>query len=162
MEEVDNIELRSEKVRHIIGCIPPVLVHSGIGIIATIIFLLLLAACLIPYPETIQTPVEVVRMTRGGGGKARILLPYARVAKVKLGMRVEMQMEGYDAHTYGYVEGRVTQIHRTVLPGDSFAADIVFRRPERFTIVEKQRGTASICLFEGSIVKRMQRTDIYR
>lgn len=54
METTDNthdkIELRSEKVRKLIGEIPPSLVRWGTAII-TIVFLALLAAvCLLPYP----------------------------------------------------------------------------------------------------------------
>ena len=45
-----NIDLRSEKVRRLIGEIPPRLVRGGI-IVMLIIFLALLAAiCLLPYP----------------------------------------------------------------------------------------------------------------
>ena len=45
-----NIELRSEKVRKLLGDIPPSLVRWG-TVIITVIFLALLATvCLIPYP----------------------------------------------------------------------------------------------------------------
>ena len=46
----DKIELRSEKVRKLIGEIPPSLVRWG-TVIITIVFIALLAAvCLLPYP----------------------------------------------------------------------------------------------------------------
>ncbi len=46
----EKIELRSEKVRHLISEIPPALVRWGIAIIAIITAALLLAVCLLPYP----------------------------------------------------------------------------------------------------------------
>lgn len=46
----DKIELRSEKVRKLIGEIPPSLVRWGTAIIALIIIALLAAVCLLPYP----------------------------------------------------------------------------------------------------------------
>ena len=46
----DNIELRSEKVRQLIGEIPPSLVGWGRAIIAIIFIALIAAACLLPYP----------------------------------------------------------------------------------------------------------------
>lgn len=46
----DRIELRSEKVRKLIGTIPPTLVYSGIAIITIIFVMLILAVLLIPYP----------------------------------------------------------------------------------------------------------------
>lgn len=46
----DKIELRSEKVRKLIGEIPPSLVRWGTAIIALIVAALLMAVCLLPYP----------------------------------------------------------------------------------------------------------------
>lgn len=46
----DRIELRSEKVRKILGDIPPSLIRWG-TVILTVVFLGLLAiVCLLPYP----------------------------------------------------------------------------------------------------------------
>lgn len=49
-EEKQRIELRSEKVRNIIGEIPPALVRWGIAVIAIVVIMLLLAVLCIPYP----------------------------------------------------------------------------------------------------------------
>jgi len=46
----DIIELRSEKVRKLIGEIPPSLVRWGTAIIAIVFIALLAAVCLLPYP----------------------------------------------------------------------------------------------------------------
>lgn len=46
----DKIELRSEKVRQLIGEIPPSLVRWGIAIIAIVFIALIAAVCLLPYP----------------------------------------------------------------------------------------------------------------
>ena len=46
----DNIELRSEKVRNLIGEIPPSLVRWGTAVIVLIFLLLLTALCFLPYP----------------------------------------------------------------------------------------------------------------
>ena len=46
----DRIELRSEKVRKLIGEIPPSLVRWGTAIIAIVFSALLAAVCLLPYP----------------------------------------------------------------------------------------------------------------
>lgn len=45
-----NIELRSEKVRKLIGEIPPALVRWGTVIIVAIFLTLLLVVCFMPYP----------------------------------------------------------------------------------------------------------------
>ena len=46
----DRIELRSEKVRNIIGTIPPTLLRWSIAIFVIIIVILILVVFLIPYP----------------------------------------------------------------------------------------------------------------
>lgn len=46
----DRIELRSEKVRKLIGEIPPSLVRWGYAIIIAVLLSLILAAATIPYP----------------------------------------------------------------------------------------------------------------
>ncbi|MDE6077197.1 MAG: hypothetical protein K2G29_05640 [Muribaculaceae bacterium] len=46
----DNIELRSEKVRKLIGEIPPSLVRWGTAIIAILFLALLAAVYFLPYP----------------------------------------------------------------------------------------------------------------
>lgn len=45
----DRIELRSEKVRNIIGTIPPALVRWGIVVITIILVILMLVVLLVPY-----------------------------------------------------------------------------------------------------------------
>lgn len=46
----DNIEARSEKVRQLLGEIPPSLVRWGTAIIAVVFIALVAAVCLLPYP----------------------------------------------------------------------------------------------------------------
>ncbi len=43
-------DVRSEKVRNILGEIPPLLVRCGIFIIVAIFVVLILVVCLMPYP----------------------------------------------------------------------------------------------------------------
>lgn len=46
----NDIELRSEKVRELLGEIPPALVRWGTVLIVAIFLILLLAVCFMPYP----------------------------------------------------------------------------------------------------------------
>ncbi|AUI45552.1 hypothetical protein DW785_04335 [Bacteroides xylanisolvens] len=46
----DQVELRSEKVRNIIGTIPPALVRWGIAVITIIFVILMLVFLGVPYP----------------------------------------------------------------------------------------------------------------
>ena len=48
----DDIELRSEKVRDLLGEIPPSLVRRGTVIIVVIFLALILVVCFVPYPHS--------------------------------------------------------------------------------------------------------------
>lgn len=48
----DDCEMRSEKVRKIMGEIPPALVRWGMVIIILIFIILLVAICILPSPYT--------------------------------------------------------------------------------------------------------------
>ena len=47
-----DIELHSEKVRNLLGEIPPALVRWGTVIIVAIFLILLLVLCFVPYPHS--------------------------------------------------------------------------------------------------------------
>ena len=59
-ESDDNIELRSEKVRNVIGKVPPRLVSLGTVIITIIVLALAVAFYKTPYPISIEANGEVI------------------------------------------------------------------------------------------------------
>lgn len=50
MDKEPKIELRSEKVRKLLGEIPPALVRWGSVILVALFLILLLMVCFMPYP----------------------------------------------------------------------------------------------------------------
>lgn len=58
-EKNKNIELRSEKVRNIVGKVPPLLLRTGIAVISIILISLLITAYFIPYREYRTVEVEL-------------------------------------------------------------------------------------------------------
>ena len=69
--ETDNIELRSEKVRHIIGQVPPALVRTGTMVITLVVIALAVAFYIIRYPITIEAQGKVTR-----NDSVELLVPY--------------------------------------------------------------------------------------
>ena len=61
-KEFDNIELRSEKVRSVIGKVPPRLVSLGTVVITIIVLALAVAFYKIPYPISIKANGEVINL----------------------------------------------------------------------------------------------------
>ena len=58
MAEDRNIELRSEKVRNIVGKIPPAVDRYGITVIGLVLVVALVVSMLIPYKETVSFGVR--------------------------------------------------------------------------------------------------------
>ena len=69
--DIDNIELRSEKVRHIIGQVPPALVRTGTMVITLVVIALAIAFYTIRYPITIEAQGKVTR-----SDSVELLVPY--------------------------------------------------------------------------------------
>ena len=67
----DNIELRSEKVRNVIGKVPPRLVGLGTVVITIIVLALAVAFYKIPYPISIEANGEVVNQRM-----VQVFVPY--------------------------------------------------------------------------------------
>ena len=150
---VDNkIELRSEKVRHIIGEIPSRIVRYGITVITFVILGLLIGAYFIPYPETISAKVQMTNAYQGA-----ITIPYKYVNTIARGMTANIEFESYDAETYGVANGVITATSPTSL---QTAEGSVFTVQVRITdckykLVSGMTGTASILVSNESILQRI-------
>ena len=60
-QNIENIELRSKKVRKIIGQVPPIIIRIGITITAIIVAALIAATAMIHYPkDSNSTLMEII------------------------------------------------------------------------------------------------------
>ena len=147
-----KIELRSEKVRHIIGEIPSGIVRYGITIITIVILGLLAGAYFIPYPETISTRIEIADRRQG-----TVAIPYQYVNTVKKGMNVSIELEGYDTEMYGVTNGTITAISSTpqhTTNGNIFVAKVNVKNC-KYNIEGGMAGTASILVSNESMLQRI-------
>ena len=150
----DKIELRSEKVRHIIGEIPSKIVRYGIMIITIVILGLLAGAYFIPYPETISAKVQMTNARQG-----TIAVPYKYVNTLARGMTVNIEVEGYGAETYGAVNGMITATMHTprqTAAGNVFTAQVRITDC-KYNLISGMTGTASILVSNESILQRIVR-----
>ena len=150
----DKIELRSEKVRHIIGEIPSKIVRYGIMIITVVILGLLAGAYFIPYPETISAKVQMTNARQG-----TIAVPYKYVNTLARGMTVNIEFEGYDAETYGVANGVITATSHIPLQtaeGNVFTAQVRITDC-KYNLISGMTGTASILVSNESILQRIVR-----
>ena len=150
----DKIELRSEKVRHIIGEIPSRIVRYGITIITIVILGLLVGAYFIPYPEIISAKVQMTNARQG-----TIAVPYKYVNTLARGMTVNIEVEGYDAETYGAANGMITATSHTprqTAEGSVFMAQVRITDC-RYKMIKGMMGTASILVSNESVLQRIGR-----
>ena len=148
----NKIELRSEKVRYIIGEIPSKIVRYGITIITIVILGLLAGAYFTPYPETISAKVQMINARQG-----TIDIPYKYVNTLARGMTVNIEIEGYDAETYGAANGMITATSHTprqTAEGSVFTAQVMITDC-RYKIIKGMTGTASILVSNESVLRRI-------
>ena len=89
--ETDNIELRSEKVRHIIGQVPPALVRIGTMVITLVVIALALAFYTIRYPITIEAQGKVT-----SNDSVELLVPYKYLYLFDEPRTARLTLEGQD------------------------------------------------------------------
>ena len=95
--ELDNIELRSEKVRNVISKVPPRLVSLGTVIITVIVLALAVAFYKIPYPISIETNGEVVNHRT-----VQVFVPYKCLYLFNEPRTAHISFEGYDNISYQF------------------------------------------------------------
>ena len=149
-----KIELRSEKIRHIIGEIPSRIVRYGITIITIVLLVLLVGAYFIPYPETISARIEMTNRQQG-----TVDIPYKYVNTVKKGKNVSIELEGYNTEMYGAANGMITATMHTprqTAAGNVFTAQVKVTDC-KYKIISGMTGTASILVSNESVLQRIGR-----
>ena len=158
MENKKDIELRSERVRKIIGQLPPALIRFGMEIITGIIVFLLIVAFFVPYPNTVDggiillnvSPVEVVVEAK---------LPYAYISQIKIGMEGKVELEGYSGKDYGFLHSSVCSISPKVITIDRYNYFSVNLKLDYVPVMQKgMKGKVSILLSRTTLLEYM----IYR
>ncbi len=96
-KESDNIELRSEKVRNVIGKVPPRLVSLGTVIITIIVLALAVAFYKTPYPISIEANGEVINQRT-----IQVFVPYKYLYLFNEQRTAHVSFEGYDNISYQF------------------------------------------------------------
>ena len=90
-ENKDNIELRSEKIRNIIGQIPPKIIRVGITVIFFVVVGLLTGSYFFKYNYTIDTSATIYQ--RNDTIFVKIIIPANEINKVKKGHQVILNFD---------------------------------------------------------------------
>ena len=157
MSDIDNIELRSEKTRQIIGMVPSGIVRYGTLIITIIITVLLAVSYFVPYPENLQANATVV-VDADGKLNVCAYIPYSHINTIHEGMNAEIEFEGYPSADYGYVSATISHIDKTVhnINGQNFCV-LYMSIPENnnVTMLSGMKGTANILTSDKGIFQKI-------
>ena len=124
--ESDNIELRSEKVRNIIGKVPPRLVTFGTVVFTIIVIALAVAFYKIPYPISIEANGEVVNQRT-----VQVFVPYKYLYLFDEPRTALVSFEGNDNASYNcYIISHTAKlIHKE--DGNYFVATATIKTKEQ-------------------------------
>ncbi|WP_304721946.1 hypothetical protein [uncultured Alistipes sp.] len=105
MDERTNIELRSEKVRSIVGKMPPFLLRMGISIIAGVILVVLGLLYYIPYQQTITIPVKISFYNEDSTSHAESHIPLQEVRSIQIEQNATITIQSLQGNynIYGQV-----------------------------------------------------------
>ena len=153
MAEQDQFELRSEKVQHLIGAMPPALLRSGIGLVFMLMMLLILSTYIIPYPETMKMDITVKENPNAVGEIcAEALVSDVYRNRIVKEMVVRIALDGSVKNEHGSVEGAVIDVEsRIVTYRDKKYFIIRMSLPDTDRLQVGMRGTASISLTDNTI-----------
>lgn len=157
MADIDNIELRSEKTRQIIGMVPSGIVRYGTLIITIIIAILLAVSYFVPYPENLQTNATVV-VDADGRLNVCAYIPYSHINTIHEGMCVEIEFEGYPSADYGYVSTTISHIDKNVhnINGQNcFKVDLNIQTNNTIILFEGMNGSANILISDKSVLQKL-------
>ncbi|WP_421920336.1 HlyD family efflux transporter periplasmic adaptor subunit [Marinifilum sp.] len=108
-EKKENIELRSEKVRNIIGQIPSWIIRSGITVIFVVVIFLLTGSYFFHYPDKVEGKAYL-QIDSIGLFFAKVNVPYRCIGKIAEGQNVNVELEGYPVNKFGLLKGNITKI----------------------------------------------------
>jgi len=158
---MDSIELRSEKVRSIIGKIPSIVVRSGIGILFVVFILLFIGSYFFPYTETIQVSAQIIPL-EDSTYSAKVEVPIALQSKIEQGLSVMIEIEGYSKNKYGQLSGCIDQTepihvtrgeHKYLVVNINLNNDLRLSSGKIITYYPSMQGEAIILLKKERLLK---------
>jgi hypothetical protein len=164
MDDKKDIELRSEKVRNIVGQIPPILLRRGITIISFILLSLFVSAYFIPYPETIHLDIQLQDVSNSEKIKGTAHCSPLIKSKLKEEQTISLELSGYPASIFGLIEGQILIINpipeSDISDQPLFKIEISFPRELKTSYNKiipyfpQMKGTGTILLSNETILKR--------
>lgn len=157
MDEIDNIEIRSEKTRKIIDMNPSVIIRYGTLIITIIMTALFCGSYLFPFPENLQTDATVI-IDSDGEMKVCTYIPYSYLNTIHEFMTAQIEFEGYPSSDYGYASAIIYHIEQDVynINGQNyFVAYMNISESDGIIITPKMNGRGNLLISNKTILQQI-------
>lgn len=143
---MDNIELRSEKTKKMIGAVPSTIVRWGTLIISLIVIGLLTVVYFVPYPENIKVDIIVQ--------ENRILayIPYDYINAIEKGMQAQIEFDDYAE------KATITQINKKAVKQGNMNYFTAVLMPDEDSFGELNvggKGKANILVVNQTILQKV-------
>lgn len=144
----DNVALRSEKIRSIIGKIPPLIIRIGISVFVAIFLLLLFVAYFIPFNYPIKAKAVLTKNANNTNNTTYVInIPAKKIDDIKCGQNILFTPKQENYLPEFRIKTKVQQIDSTIyfIESEPFlkivgTCDI----PNQFKIINKQEVQATI------------------
>lgn len=165
---MDSIELRSEKVRNIIGKVPPRLIRSGTLILFIVFLLLLIGSYFFPYSETIVVPVQIeesqtqITHITSKSYIAVAFVPIDIQSKVAVRQKLVIEIEGYNKNTHGQLMSEVySRTNKPIVKGNkkyilfylSLQNGLITNNGTSISFYNNMQGAATITLKRERLIR---------
>ena len=135
MEREDNIELRSEKVRNIIGQIPPRVIRWGITVIFFVVLGLLIGSYFFRYDYIIKTTATLY--SHNDTTFVSVKIPANEIARVKTEQQVILNLDNIkNLYNKQIITSLQTVPHKLIIKDDEGYYQAIIKMPHSLTTTE--------------------------
>lgn len=149
MDETKDIELRSEKVRNIIGQIPPRIVRVGITVMFMIVTAILAGAYFLKFENTIKTSADL--SLQNDSIQYTILISYPKFKHIKTGQKIVIIIQG--THP---INTSVQEIDSTIFVNNKQSCIRITGviRPSGIMLTQPIKAPASIYIGKSNVIDK--------
>jgi len=160
--EAENIELRSEKIRNIIGQIPPKIIRYGISVLFLVFVLLVLLSYYFKFSYSINTTVFIKKENNILIGMVKV--PANFISRVKIGYSVKVRFDSIPNMTNEFIECKIIAIPKNVVISKAeaysysliqFPNSLISNRGNKIIIEDNISANAEIITEEISFFERI-------
>lgn len=167
INEIKQIEIRSNDVQEILGIIPHWIIRFGISLIFSVIILLLIGSWFFKYPEVISLPINIKLNFNNNISNYKykfygeLEIPEIYWGCIKEGQNVNIKLTGYSYHDYGIIRGLIFNKEETRIKNDkyiltvSFPNDLITNYNKNIQYYNNMSGIADIIISEKRIIENI-------